>query len=346
MPENKDSEFTWQDFQNRVNSELGNNLGNFVKRVSDLLHKFYDGVVPEFNRKDNFDESYFREIDSKLYSIQEAITGTNSIDETGFRIQGSAFNFRAGMFNIMQLSSYGNTFLQSLEPWKLIKTDENRVKEIMYTATQIVGAIAYSLKPFLPKTANKIAQIFNTKIEYNINDTKFAKGQVVNIIPSGTKINPSQILFPKIEDEQVQAQIEKLNKSKQDKNEILKQVQNDSVAEKSQIPNLKSQIEYDDFSKLDVRTGKIVEAEKVPKADKLLKLLVDIGIEQRTIVSGIAEHFSPEEIVGKEVSVLINLAPRKLRGIESNGMILMAEDVNGKLYFVNADGVSAGNIIK
>jgi methionyl-tRNA synthetase len=161
-----------------------------------------------------------------------------------------------------------------------------------------------------------------------------------------TKINPSEILFPKIEDEQVQAQIEKLNKSKQDKNEILKQIQNDSVAEKSQIPNLKSQIEYDDFSKLDIRTGKIIEAEKVPKADKLLKLLVDIGIEQRTIVSGIAEHFSPEEIVGKEVSVLINLAPRKLRGIESNGMILMAEDANGKLYFVNTDGVSAGNVIK
>ena len=230
--------------------------------------------------------------------------------------------------------------MQDNEPWKLIKTDAEKVKEIMYFSTQIVGMISYLSRPFLPKTAHRIEEIFNIPIGY------FGETYRLEIIPSGTKINPSEILFPNIEDEQVAFQIEKLNKSKQDKNEILKQVQNDSVAEKSQIPNLKSQIEYDDFSKLDIRTGKILEAEKVPKADKLLKLLVDIGIEQRTIVSGIAEHFSPEEIVGKEVSVLINLAPRKLRGIESNGMILMAEDANGKLYFVNTDGVSAGNVIK
>jgi methionyl-tRNA synthetase len=177
------------------------------------------------------------------------------------------------------------------------------------------------MNPLLPKTANKIKTLFNG-----------FKG----------KINPSEILFPKIEDEQVQAQIDKLNKSK------VQQVQQVAVdaPEKPQIPVFKSQIEYDDFSKLDIRTGKILEAEKVPKADKLLKLLVDIGLEKRTIVSGIAEHFTPEEVIGKEVSVLVNLAPRKLRGIESNGMILMAEDTNGKLYFVQANSVPPGNVIK
>ncbi len=191
----------------------------------------------------------------------------------------------------------------------------------------------------MPKTSKKIEEFL---ISFNI---------VVNngyqFIPSGTKINPSEILFPKIEDEQVQAQIEKLNKSKDVRHAELVSASNNQNLKQVQVDTaVKPEITYDDFSKLDIRTGKIIEAEKVPKADKLLKLLVDIGIEQRTIVSGIAEHFSPEEIVGKEVSVLINLAPRKLRGIESNGMILMAEDANGKLYFVNTDGVSAGNIIK
>jgi methionyl-tRNA synthetase len=329
MPENKDSEFTWQDFQNRVNSELGNNLGNFVKRVSDLLHKFYDGVVPEFSILNPTTDS-------------ENIEPSRALPHASAFVKSSIkeFRFRDALFEIMQLSSFGNKYLQDNEPWKLIKTDAEKVKEIMYFSTQIVGMISYLSRPFLPKTAHRIEEIFNIPIGY------FGETYRLEIIPSGTKINPSEILFPKIEDEQVAFQIEKLNKSKQDKNEILKQVQNDGVAEKSQIPNPKSQIEYDDFSKLDIRTGKIIEAEKVPKADKLLKLLVDIGIEQRTIVSGIAEHFSPEEIVGKEVSVLINLAPRKLRGIESNGMILMAEDANGKLYFVNTDGVSAGNVIK
>ncbi|MCC6584725.1 MAG: methionine--tRNA ligase, partial [Chitinophagales bacterium] len=328
MPENKDSEFTWQDFQNRVNSELGNNLGNFVKRVSDLLHKFYDGVVPKV-KFDRDISDFFKatENDNNIRLIRTEIENNISSNKKSI----TDFKFKDALFEVMQLSSFGNKFLQDNEPWKLIKTDEEKVKEIMLCAVQIVRAVAYLLKPLLPSTSNKIQRIFN------INEGEF------EYIPSGTKINPSEILFPKIEDEQVQAQIEKLNKSKDARrdelvsasdNQNLKQVQVDIA--------IKPEITYDDFSKMDIRTGKIIEAEKVPKADKLLKLLVDIGIEQRTIVSGIAEHFSPEEIVGKEVSVLINLAPRKLRGIESNGMILMAEDANGKLYFVNADGVSAG----
>jgi methionyl-tRNA synthetase len=328
MPENKDSEFTWQDFQNRVNSELGNNLGNFVKRVSDLLHKFYDGVVPNVKYNCNIND-YFKSVedDANVSIIKREID--NSILICNEKI--ASYRFRDALFDVMQLSSFGNKYLQDNEPWKLIKTDPEKVKEIMACSVQIVNAIAYLLNPLLPITANKIHHILNIK-----------NGGVFQYIPSGHKINPSEILFPKIEDEQVQAQIEKLNKSKAQQAAHVVPVAETTNA----LQPAKPEITYDDFSKLDIRTGKIIEAEKVPKADKLLKLLIDIGIEQRTIVSGIAEHFSPEEIVGKEVSVLINLAPRKLRGIESNGMILMAEDVNGKLYFVNADGVSAGNIIK
>jgi methionyl-tRNA synthetase len=322
MPENKDSEFTWQDFQNRVNSELGNNLGNFVKRVSDLLHKFYDGVVPEYYG------SQTTEFDA------EAIMNIQSI-KTEYENSIDSYRFKDALFKCMEISSLGNKYLQDTEPWKVIKVDINRVAQIMNISVSFVDVLSDLLKPLLPKTSKKIDNIFNIVVN---NGYQF--------IPSGTKINPSEILFPKIEDEQVQAQIEKLNKSKDVRHAELVSASNNQNLKQVQVDTaVKPEITYDDFSKLDIRTGKIIEAEKVPKADKLLKLLVDIGIEQRTIVSGIAEHFSPEEIVGKEVSVLINLAPRKLRGIESNGMILMAEDANGKLYFVNTDGVSAGNII-
>ena len=328
MPENKDSEFTWQDFQNRVNSELGNNLGNFVKRVSDLLHKFYDGVVPE----------YIGESDDNN-SLTEAVL---QFDILGFKERFEdyikTYKFKDALNELMRCSSYGNEFLQINEPWKLIKVDENKTKYVMYYATQIVGMISYLSKVLIPKTSSKLELLFNFKLRSDFNTSN---NPYMNIIPSGTKINPSQILFPKIEDEQVAFQMEKLKKSK----EII-DVRNEKTEIESQISPLKSEIQFDDFAKMDIRTGIILEAEKVAKADKLLKLLVDIGIEKRTIVSGIAEHFSPEDIIGKEVSVLINLAPRKLKGIESNGMILMAEDVNGKLYFVQANGVGAGNAIK
>ncbi len=336
MPENKDSEFTWLDFQSRVNNELGNNLGNFIKRVSDLLHKFYDGVVPEASiLKPNTD------IGSNELS--------RALHEASLFVKSKTkdFNFRDAMFQIMQLSSFGNKYLQDNEPWKLIKTDEKKVEEIMYFSTQIVGLIAYLLKPFLPKTSNKIAEIFNVTFEYYYENLD---KHLLGVIPSGTKINPSEILFPKIEDEQVAFQIAKLNESKvqkdsTDTSKISPDIEMAQGAQSAFMP-LKSQIQYVDFSKLDIRTGKILMAEKVEKADKLLKLTVDIGLEKRTIVSGIAEHFAPEEVVGKEVSVLVNLAPRKLRGIESNGMILMAEDAGGKLYFVQANSVLPGHEIK
>jgi methionyl-tRNA synthetase len=304
MPENRDSEFTWQDFQNRVNSELGNNLGNFIKRVSDLLHKFYDGEIPVVEKYNDLDKGILGDIKLHRESMADYLDN---------------FQFKNAMTNLMTISSLGNKYLQDNEPWKLIKVDENRVKEIMSISVQFCLAITTAMQSLLPKTSLKIKTQFND-----------FQG----------KINPSQILFPKIEDEQVAFQIEKLNKSKP------QQVAPAVVETENTLQPLKPEITFDDFAKLDIRTGKILEAEKVPKADKLLKLLVDIGIEQRTIVSGIAEHFSPEEIIGKEVSVLVNLAPRKLKGIESNGMILMAENANGKLYFVNADGVPSGNVIR
>ncbi|HPN20107.1 MAG TPA: methionine--tRNA ligase subunit beta, partial [Chitinophagales bacterium] len=343
MPENKDSEFTWQDFQNRVNSELGNNLGNFVKRVSDLLHKFYDGVVPEFDLEEVV-KSAMPEIEDR--SAIDEYTSMFEIDLDLFNQDVISFRFKDALRRVMALSSKGNAFLQRNEPWIKVKSDKKNVETVLAMSALIVSQIRCMCSPLLPNTADKIGRVFNLKplsnnIFYGNYWGRFYENVEV-FVAAGHKINPSEILFPKIEDEQVQAQIEKLNKSKAQQS-----VQTIPVAETTNaLQPAKPEITYDDFSKLDIRTGKIIEAEKVPKADKLLKLLVDIGIEQRTIVSGIAEHFSPEEIVGKEVSVLINLAPRKLRGIESNGMILMAEDANGKLYFVNTDGVSAGNVIK
>ncbi len=326
MPENRDSEFTWQDFQNRVNSELGNNLGNFVKRVSDLLHKFYDGVVPNEN------SSIKHEVDSTAFFKMKTL-------RVEFDNAIKNFKFKDAMSKCLEISSVGNKYLQDTEPWKTIKIDPKRVEEIMSVAVMFVSELSRVLKPLLPKTAIKIDEIFDVTNTYREVSKDNPELIIETIIPSGTKINPSEILFPKIEDEQVQAQIEKLHKSKPQP--IAPVVETTNV-----IQSVKPEITYDDFSKLDIRTGKILAAEKVAKADKLLKLLVDVGFEERTIVSGIAEHFSSEEIIGKEVSVLINLVPRKLKGIESNGMILMAEDANGKLYFVNADGVATGNIIK
>lgn len=343
MPENKDSEFTWVDFQSRVNNELGNNLGNFIKRVSDLLHKFYDGVVPEYNNESlsnkDREDKYSNNGTIELINWANACRSNSAICVTNFK-------FKEALLDVMKLSSYGNKYLQDTEPWKLIKTKKEDVNEILFISTQIVANITCALKPLLPKTAEKIESIFN----FRVSDVFAKRLNFMNFIPSGTKINSSQILFPKIEDEQVAFQIAKLNESKvqkdsTDTSKISPDIEMAQGAQSAFMP-LKSQIQYDDFSKLDIRTGKILMAEKVEKADKLLKLTVDIGLEKRTIVSGIAEHFAPEEVVGKEVSVLVNLAPRKLRGIESNGMILMAEDAGGKLYFVQANSVLPGHEIK
>ena len=305
MPENIDAEFTWQDFQNRVNSELAANIGNFVNRVAVLMHKFYDGDIPTTTSNEQ----------------EEVLNAITNLRDT-IHVSISKFKFKDALSTAMSISSLGNKYLADNEPWKLIKTDEQRTKIVMQNALFICKTLKEVLMPLLPNTAQKI-------------ENQFAG--------FNGKIKPAQILFEKITDEQVALQIDKLNKSK-----IVQAPTNtdDSTGISPSFISIKSEITYDDFAKLDIRTGRILEAEKVPKADKLLKLLVDIGVEQRVIVSGIAAHFQADEIIGQEVSVLVNLAPRKLKGIESNGMILMAEDVNGKLYFVKADGVQAGNVIR
>lgn len=322
MPENKDSEFTWQDFQNRVNNELVANLGNFVNRVVTLINKYYNGYLDDdFLLKLEKSKNLNREVKNTALSYISKYIET--------------FQFKMALIELMSFARAGNKLLAESEPWKLIKTDPDATKNVLVQSLDMVYTIGVLAMPLLPKTSNKIFGLLNAK------QSEF---DAFDFIVNDNKINQPSLLFPKIEDEQVAFQIEKLKKTKDERQE--------TKNEESQVSNLvsnnqplKSEITFDDFAKLDIRTGIILEAEKVAKADKLLKLLVDIGIEKRTIVSGIAEHFSCEEIIGKEVSVLVNLAPRKLKGIESNGMILMAEDANGKLYFVNAT-IAAGNVIR
>ncbi len=318
MPENKDSEFTWQDYQARVNNELVANLGNFVNRVVVLIHKYYNGIVPVA------DNAAFNEYDQQVLA---AIRST--ADKMAHAIEN--YRFRDALAALNELSSVGNKYLADLEPWKLVRTDPSATEKVLYIAAQICGGLTILAQPLLPFTVEKLARIFRIQkgiwIEYDD----------VLVLP-GTILGAAELLFEKIDDAVVQQQIEKLENSK-------KQNQQPDNKTGVEYVNVKNEISYDDFSKLDIRTGRIVEAEKVPKADKLLKLTVDLGFEQRTIVSGIAEFFKPELIIGQNVSVLVNLAPRKLRGIESNGMILMAEDAEGNLSFVQSD-ILPGMIIR
>jgi methionyl-tRNA synthetase len=302
-PETKDAEFTWKEFQTRVNSELADILGNFVNRTLVLTHKYYDGYIPKA-------EIFQAEDHEVLHNISDI---KNRISKLVY-----AYKLREAQAEMMQLARIGNKYLADQEPWKLIKTQPERVKTILFTAMQITANLSVAMLPFLPDTANKIQRILQLEKQ------EWTDLGNINLIETGHRILQAEILFPKIEDSLVEFEVQKLQ-----------QTPIDEPIEKNLIPQ-KETIQFDDFSKLDLRIGKIIAAEKIPKADKLLKLTVDIGIDQRTILSGIAEHFSPEEVTGKEVLVLINLAPRKMRGIDSEGMILMAEDENGKLSFVQS----------
>jgi methionyl-tRNA synthetase len=315
MPENKDSEFTWKDFQDRVNNELVATYGNFVNRVITLIHKYYNGVL------DNDFRKTMRDNDSIL---------SKTIIETEQNIGAfiEQFRFKDALNELMSFARSGNKFLADTEPWKTIKDNPDKTKSILSVALDWVYALAIFSRPLLPQTAAKIFDMLNADVEDN---------NPFNYKLKSGNVNTAVLLFEKITDEQIDFQIEKLNKNKQ------LSEHNAAVATENAPPSapIKAEIQYDDFAKMDIRTGIIVAAEKVPKADKLLKLSVDIGTEQRTIVSGIAEHFKSEDLTGQQVLVLVNLAPRKLRGIESNGMILMAEDANGKLHFAQS-GVGAG----
>ncbi len=312
-PETKDNDFTWADFQARNNNELVAIYGNFINRVIVLTNKYYNGIVPE--------SAAFSEVDTA--TLNELKAYPNVIESSIER-----YRFREAQAELMNVARLGNKYLADEEPWKKIKTDEERTQTIMFVSLQIAAALAVLCEPFLPFTSSKLKNILVFK-ELNTTWGEVSTKDV--LLPSGHQIGKGELLFSKIEDEQVQQQLDKLAATKK-ANEVMNA---------SPGPQ-KDTIQFDDFTKLDMRVGTILEATKMAKTKKLLILKVDTGIDVRTIVSGIAESFSPEEVVGKKVTVLINLAPRALRGVESEGMILMTENAEGKLVFLNPD--QAGDI--
>ena len=330
-PETKDSEFTWKGFQDANNSELVSVFGNFVNRAFVLMHKLCKGKVPVFHNDiiDDKDKQLIIDIKTATTKIEALLEG---------------YKFRDGLFEVIDLARKGNKYLQEKEPWKKVPKDgsqplipdQQQIDNCLHLCLQLTANLAILIHPFLPFTAKKLCGMM--KVVDRMLDWGNAGG--VGLLKVGYTLREPQLLFRKIEDEEIEKQLEKLRAksmvNSQQSTETIK------VIEK-EIPALKPEIIFDDFAKIDLKVGTIVAAEKVEKADKLLKLTVDLGFETRTIVSGIAFHFKPEEIVGKQVTVVVNLAPRKMRGIESNGMILMAEDNHGKLHFINPESeINAG----
>jgi len=303
-PESKDNDFTWKDFQAKNNNELVAIFGNFINRVVVLTNKYYNGIVPAPNDFSEIDEDVLAAIKEFPLTIGKSI---------------ERYRFREASQELMSLARLGNKYLADEEPWKVIKLDEKRVQTIMYVALQISAALAVVSEPFLPFSATKLKNILN--LDANLSWEDVTENTV--LLTATHQINKAELLFSKIEDKEIEAQVEKLAATK-----IANEQENKVTAPQ------KETIEFEDFTKLDIRVGTILEAEKVAKTKKLLKLKVDVGIDIRTIVSGIAESFSPEEIIGLQVSVLVNLAPRKIRGVESQGMILMTDTPDGKLTFV------------
>ena len=305
-PETKDNDFTWKDFQARNNSELVAILGNFVNRTLVLTHKYFEGKVPQAGELTDYDRNTIAE----FMNVKEVLE--NNLNN---------FHFREAQKEAMNLARIGNKYLADTEPWKLAKTDMARVATIMNLAMQITANLAIAFEPFLPFSAEKLRNMIGlTQLDWN-------KLGATDIIAAGTELAKPELLFEKIEDETIEAQIKRLQDIKK-ANEI---------ANFEPAP-VQENIPFDDFLKLDIRVGKVLECAKVPKADKLLQFKIDDGMGGRTIVSGIAKHYNPEDLVGKEVCFVANLAPRKLKGIESQGMILSAEDAGGRLVVIGPHG--------
>jgi len=314
-PETKDNDFTWKDFQARNNNELVAILGNFVNRTLVLTNNYYNGKVPERGKTDSNDDAVLNEMARFKENVETSL---------------EAFRFREALKEAMNLARLGNKYLADAEPWKVIKTDPERVKTIMNIALQITANLTIVCEPFLPFSMEKLRGWLN------FNELKWSEAGKFNLLVPGHVINKPGLLFDKIEDEEITRQIDKLLATKK---------ANESAGAKT-VPG-KETITFDDFTRIDIRTATILEAEKVPKTTKLLKLKIDTGLDIRTIVSGIAEFFEPETIIGKQISIVANLEPRKIKGIESKGMILMAEDKDGKLVLVSpADKVNNGSMIK
>ena len=315
-PETKDNDFTWKDFQARNNSELVAVLGNFVNRALVLTKKYYDGIVPERGTLTDYDEATIEEIEKIKASLERNI---------------ELYHFREALKDAMNFARIGNKYLADTEPWKVVKTDPERVKTILNIALQITANTAIAIEPFMPFSAEKMLKMLAVE--------KFGWEQMgsMELIEAGHAIGEAQLLFEKIEDDVIQAQLDKLAASRQAK--LV------AEAEKS-VKEQKEEVSFDDFQRMDIRVSTILEAEKVAKTKKLLKLTIDTGIDKRTIVSGIAEYYTPEQLVGRQVLVLANLAPREIKGIESRGMILMAEDALGRLVLLQPeDKTMAGAMV-
>ncbi len=310
-PETKDNNFTWKDFQTKNNSELVGIFGNFINRVAVLIHKYYDGIVPQGDASA-----------SELTEINKSAKEISGFLEN--------YEFRNSLTALMNLARFGNQYLQTEEPWKTIKDNPEKAAHSLFVGAQIAVALAQLCEPFMPFSSEKLLNMFNVqKSDWKDIETKSV------LIQTGHKINEASLLFSKIEDDVIEAQIQKLEDTKQNN--------------KKTNPNanpMKEEIQFDDFAKIDLRTATILTAEKVEKADKLLKFTVDTGVDVRTVVSGVAESFSPEELVGKQVMILLNLAPRKIRGIESQGMFLLTTKPDGKLSFVTPDDSNVENGIE
>ncbi len=304
-PETKDNDFTWKDFQTRNNSELVAIFGNFVNRTIVLTHKYFEGKVPQRGALNELDVQTIEQIKQFPEKIGRSI---------------EQYRFREALNELMNLARLGNKYLTENEPWKTIKTDEARTATVLNISLQICANLALLSEPFLPFSAQKLREMLNQDLAF------WYEAGNSELLSEGKQINPAQLLFEQIDDKQIEAQLEKLQQTKK-ANELAS----------ATVESQKANIEYDDFAKMDIRVGTILAAEKVAKTKKLLKLTIDTGIDQRTIVSGIAEYYSPEEIIGKQVSVLVNLAPKALKGIESQGMILMAENLDGSLSFISPE---------
>ncbi|HEY0772129.1 MAG TPA: methionine--tRNA ligase subunit beta, partial [Sphingobacteriaceae bacterium] len=322
-PETKDADFTWADYQKKVNSELVAILGNFVNRVMVLTWKYFDGKVPSehelpgTNDKRNKILALYNQAHNDLNtSVKEMINCLQT------------FKFREAQFHMMNLARVGNKFLADTEPWKLAKEDMEAVAAIMNYALTVVGNISVACQPFLPDAARSIQRQLNADGLASKWNEFWTKEELVHTVPQHHQLNQPELLYKNVEDTELQPQIDRLAKK-----------ENKTTMQNANLKAIKPEIVFDDFSKLDIRIGKVVAAEKMEKSDKLLKLTIDAGVDTRTILSGIAKHYTAEQMVGKQVAFIANLAPRKMMGIESQGMILSAEDSEGKLRLIRPDEI-------
>jgi len=315
-PETKDNDFTWKDFQSRNNSELVAVLGNFVNRALVLTKKYYDGAVPACGQLTDYDRQTLDEVAQIRASLERNI---------------ETYHFRDALKDAMTYARIGNKYLADTEPWKVVKTDPERVKTILNIALQLTADLSIAIEPFMPFSAAKIVKMLDIKpLGWDLLGSE-------TLIEAGHRIGEPELLFEKIEDDAIQRQLDKLEAAR---------AANAAAEAANNVTDQKETVSFDDFQRMDIRVSTILAAEKVAKTKKLLKLTIDTGIDKRTIVSGIAEHYTPEELVGRQILVLVNLAPREIKGITSNGMILMAEDATGRLVLLQPEqGVNSGAMI-